>query len=64
MSIETWKEKFFHVPADAPSLDTALKRLDHSIRMWVGFRKKSLEKHDLAAPTNSFCIRFTEEVPS
>lgn len=33
MSIETWKEKFFHVPADAPSLDTALKRLDHSIRM-------------------------------
>jgi hypothetical protein len=48
MSIETWKEKFFHVPADAPSLDTALKRLDHSIRMWVGFRKKSLEKHDLA----------------
>ena len=32
MSIETWKAEFYPVPADDESLDTDVKRVEHSLR--------------------------------
>ena len=48
MSIETWKEEFYTVPAD----DRRAKRshtaaVNHSLKKWRGLTKENLEKHGL-----------------
>ena len=42
MSLETWKEEFYPVPADEVPESQALT---HSLRKWEGLRKENLEKH-------------------
>jgi hypothetical protein len=44
MSLETWKEEFYPVPADQVKAKDAL---EHSLRKWQGLRKEALEKHQL-----------------
>jgi hypothetical protein len=47
MSIESWKKKYYPIPAGATK-GTGLKAiLDHSIKKWKGFRLKNLHKHGL-----------------
>jgi len=48
MSLETWKEEFYPVPAD----DKRAKRshtaaVNHSLKKWRGLTKENLEKHGL-----------------
>lgn len=57
MSIETWKEEFYPVPAD----DRRAKRshtaaVNHSLKKWRGLTKESLEKHGLQKISGSDCI--------
>ena len=47
MSIETWKAEFYPVPADDKSLDTDVKRVEHSLRKWEGLTPGNIEKHEL-----------------
>jgi len=44
VSLETWKEEFYPVPAGAVSREDAL---DHSIRKWEGLRPENLRRHGL-----------------
>lgn len=48
MSIETWKQEFYPVPASEATSDVHTA-LDHSIRKWTGLLKKNLKKHGLTA---------------
>ena len=45
MSIETWKAEFYPVPADDESLDTDVKRVEHSLRKWEGLTPENMAKH-------------------
>lgn len=44
MSMKTWKEEFYPVPADQVSAEDAL---DHSIRKWFGLTKENRERHGI-----------------
>jgi len=44
VSLETWKEEYYPVPASAVSREDAL---DHSIRKWEGLRPENLKRHGL-----------------
>ncbi len=46
MSLETWKEEFYPIPADEVPESQALT---HSLRKWEGLRKENLEKHGVGA---------------
>jgi hypothetical protein len=43
MSLSTWKQEFYPVPADSVKDDAAA--VEHSIRKWEGLRKENLVKH-------------------
>ena len=53
MSIETWKDEFYPIPADDKRLRTRVACLEHSIRKWVGLRKANLKKHGCFASTRT-----------
>lgn len=59
MSIETWKAKFYPVPADKPKTKRAA--LLHSIRKWQGLSKDNLAKHTLEQQE---AILFSEDTPA
>lgn len=42
MSLETWKDEFYPVPADKVEAKDAVA---HSLRKWIGLRKENLERH-------------------
>jgi len=44
MSLKTWKEEFYPIPADEVEKKDALA---HSLRKWEGLRKAQLDKHGL-----------------
>ena len=44
MSLKTWKEEFYPIPADEVKKKDALA---HSLRKWEGLRKAQLDKHGL-----------------
>lgn len=44
MSLQSWIEEFYPIPAKEVSKENAL---EHSIKKWEGLRKENLEKHDL-----------------
>jgi len=44
MSIKSWKEEFYPVPAQKVSKKDAIK---HSLTKWLGLTKENLEKHGL-----------------
>lgn len=44
MSVKTWKEEFYPVPAvDVPAAEAAA----HSLRKWIGARPENLARHDV-----------------
>lgn len=45
MSISSWKEEFYPVPADEVGEEGAL---EHSLRKWIGLRRENLRKHDVS----------------
>lgn len=57
MSIETWKAKFYPIPAsEVPAKDA----LQHSLKKWQGLTDENLKKHGLRKPT-SFSICEEQE---
>ena len=57
MSLETWKEEFYPVPAD----DRRAKRshtaaVNHSLKKWRGLTKENLEKHGLTKESGHLII--------
>lgn len=48
MSLATWKEEFYPVPADEAKGD-ALAAVDHSLKKWEGLRPDNLKKHQCRA---------------
>lgn len=42
MSLGTWKEEFYPIPANACKKKDSLA---HSLQKWIGFRKANLKKH-------------------
>ena len=55
MSLKTWKEEFYPIPADEVPESQALA---HSLRNWEGLRKENLEKHGVES-TDS----YVDEMP-
>ncbi|AWP23473.1 hypothetical protein C4901_09125 [Acidiferrobacter sp. SPIII_3] len=48
MSLKTWKQEFYPVPANSPeALATLRAAVEHSLRKWRGLRLKALLKHDV-----------------
>lgn len=45
MSLDSWKEEFYPVEADDPSIKTNLQAVQHSIRKWEGLGDDNLRKH-------------------
>lgn len=45
MSIETWKQEFYPVPASANMTDK--EAIEHAILKWEGFEAKNRKKHKL-----------------
>jgi hypothetical protein len=52
MSLQTWKEEFYPIPANETSPEESLK---HSLKKWKGLTKENLQKHGLE--TNGQIIR-------
>lgn len=50
MSINTWKEEFYPIEADAAKGD-ALAAVEHSLRKWEGLRAENLTKHSCFVTT-------------
>ena len=50
MSLNTWKEEFYPVAADAAKGD-ALAAVDHSLKKWEGLRAENLTKHSCSVTT-------------
>lgn len=46
MSIETWQEEFYPVPAENAT-GSELEAAQHSLRKWRGRSKEALQKHEL-----------------
>jgi hypothetical protein len=44
MSLQTWKEEFYPIPASECRKEDAVK---HSLRKWIGLKKENLKKHGL-----------------
>ena len=45
MTIETWKQEFYHIPASSDMTDK--EAIEHAILKWEGFREKNRRKHKL-----------------
>lgn len=58
MSIESWKQEFYPVPAEEAATGN-VAALKHSIVKWHGLRSENLEKHDVV-PVGTYCIGTTE----
>lgn len=54
MSMNTWKAEFYPVTADMCERGDAIA---HSVRKWIGLRKKNLDKHNLVFDRNECAIR-------
>jgi len=56
MSLQTWKQEFYPVPAsEVPEADA----IAHSLRKWIGLRKANLERHGMETNGASvFDIRY------
>lgn len=48
MSIKTWLAEFYPVDADAAMGMTNLQAVQHSLRKWIGLRKKNMAAHKCA----------------
>jgi len=46
MSLQTWNEEFYPIPASAAKGDVRTA-VEHSLRKWEGLRKENLDKHGL-----------------
>lgn len=44
MSLTTWKEEFYPIPADKAKGD-ALTAVDHSLKKWEGLRADNMKRH-------------------
>ena len=49
MTLKTWKDEFYPVPADDPSIETDLQAIKHSLRKWEGLRYDNRAKHDISS---------------
>lgn len=49
MSLESWKQKYYPIPAKKTGKWNLEDTLRHSIRKWKGFRPANLEEHGLQA---------------
>jgi len=45
MSLQTWKNEFYPIPADKCRKKDAVV---HSLRKWIGFRQENLARHGIA----------------
>jgi hypothetical protein len=68
MSLQTWKDEFYPVPATDYG-STRLEAIQHSLRKWTGVLKKNLKKHGvntchliLSSKTCSLCIMYHERL--
>jgi len=63
MSILTWKEEFYPVPASKVSSEEAVQ---HSLRKWEGLRPENLRKHKVSITggkvTDDEAVNLTESV--
>ena len=46
MSIESWIQEFYPVPASKDHSD--IEAIEHGIKKWKGYSEKNLKKHDLS----------------
>jgi hypothetical protein len=48
MSLKTWKEEFYPIPADSSrATKTEISALRHGIRKWKGLTRENLRKHGI-----------------
>jgi len=45
MSIESWVDEFYSIPADSELLQTEVEIIEHSLWKFIGMLPKNLEKH-------------------
>ena len=58
MSIETWKQEFYHVPATANMTDR--EAIEHGIQKWEGFKAKNRRKHNVNRTNYTLCDALNE----
>ena len=46
MSLETWKQEFYPIPAGEVPVDQAA---EHSLRKWIGLRPENLTRHGVSS---------------
>lgn len=47
MNFDDWKNKYYPVPADIKTLDSDIKKIEHSIIKWSGAKKDVLKDYSL-----------------
>lgn len=47
MSLATWKQKYYCLPADSSAIRSPLAAVNHSLTKWLGLREKNLKAHGL-----------------
>lgn len=47
MSLQSWKDEFYHVEADSKLIVDDLSATTHSLQKWRGLRYENLRKHGL-----------------
>lgn len=69
MSLKTWKEEFYIIPAGAAGRKTKLEAIEHSLQKWMGTTPANLKKHGVIYEDHEvrepfFRGRMFYEVPS
>jgi len=59
MSLETWEAEFY--PTQAYSPEAQSKPIYHSLRKWIGLKKKNREKHGMRLDLIGRDIEITDE---
>ena len=58
MTIETWKQEFYPVPASANMTDK--EAIKHGIQKWEGFKAKNRRKHNVNRVYYTLCDELNE----
>ena len=61
MSLQTWKDEFYPIPAQDVAKDPVLAS-QHSLRKWIGLRSTNLGKHGLHVLTRSIAENGDDSV--
>ena len=61
MSLKTWKEEFYSVPASKLARSSVIKCLEHSILKWRGLFPSHLKRHKVSLNGNEVCSDMSAE---